>query len=109
MALIQTSDNSRIAQQFCFGNIVGKFGAEKAFVGSVLEQTANEIGHAGKQFADRTIFADAITHLDQRALDRTGHAVEQLKFETAAVDAELVRQRLRVSDAADVVRAERRR
>ena len=37
----------------------------------------------GSKFADRTIFAHAITHLDERALDRAGHSVEQLKLETA--------------------------
>ena len=97
-----------IAQQCFGGNVLGKFRAQETFVGSVLEQTPNEIGHAGQQLADRTIFADAITHFDQRALDRAGHSVEQLKLETAAVDAEFFGERLRVRDAADVVRTERR-
>ena len=39
------------------------------------------------------IFADAITHLDQRALDRAGHSVKQLEFEAALVDAELLARR----------------
>ena len=40
------------------------------------------------------------------ALDRAGHAIQQLKFETAAIDPEFVRDRLRVRDAADIVRPE---
>src|SRR5207248_6189019 len=38
--------------------------------------------------------------------DRPSHAIEQLKLETARVDPELVRKRLRMRDAANVVRAE---
>src|SRR5207237_5350080 len=51
---------------------------------------------------------NAITHFDQRALDRAGHAVEELELETAAVDADLFRERLCMRDAADIVRTERR-
>src|SRR5207244_1860996 len=79
-----------IAQQFPFGNVVRKFRAQETFVGSVLEQTTNKISHTGEQLADRTVFANAITHFDQRAFHRPGHAVEQLKFETAAIDPELI-------------------
>ena len=61
----------------------------------------------GKQVRPPAVFAHAITHLDQRALDRTSHPVKQLEFETTAIDAELLRHRLRVGDAADVMRAER--
>ena len=96
-----------IAQKFNSGDIVRKLCPQEAFIGSIFKQSPNEIRHAGQQFADRTIFAHAITHLDQRALDRTGHAVKQLKFEAAAIDAELFRHGLRVGDAADVVGAER--
>ena len=39
------------------------------------------------------ILADAITHLDQRALDRAGHSVEQLKLEAAADRFRVVRRR----------------
>src|SRR2546421_11310040 len=55
----------------------------------------------------RTIFSDPITHLDERAFHRTGHAVKQLKLETAAVDPKLIGQRLSVRNAANIVRSER--
>src|SRR5207253_9385801 len=88
-------------------NVLRKFSAQETFVRSVFEQTAHEVRHSGKQLTDRTIFANAVTHLDERAFHRTGHAVEQLKFETAAVDSELIGQRLCVRDAANVVRPKR--
>ena len=99
----------RIAQQYFLGNIVGEFRAQKTLVRSVLEQTANEIRHSRQQLADRTIFANAISHFNKRPLDRTGHAIEQLKFEAGAIDPEFVGERLRMRDAADVVRAKRGR
>jgi hypothetical protein len=51
-------------------------------------------------------YSHAITHLDERALDRTGHSVEQLKLEAALVDSELLGVGLRVRDAANVMRTE---
>src|ERR1043166_7763391 len=97
------------AQQFLLRDILGEFGAQKSFVGSVLEQTANEIRHAAEQLADRTIFANAIAQVDKRTLDRAGHAVEQLELTPARRDLQLVRDGLRGGDAAHVVRAECRR
>ena len=85
----------------------GKFCAQKSFVRSVLEQAPNEIGHSGKQLAYRAIFADAISHLNERPLDWSGHSIEELKLEPAAVDSELVREGLRVRDSAHIVRSER--
>src|SRR5262249_993481 len=96
-----------IAQQFRFRNVFGKFRAQKTLVRCVLEQTANEISHSRQEFAHRAVFADAITHLDERTLDRAGHAIKQLELEPTSVDAELFRERLRVRDAPDIVRTER--
>src|SRR5205085_11794677 len=84
-----------------------KFRTQETFVRSVLEQTPNKIRHSRQELADWTVFTNAITHFDERAFDRTGHAVEQLELETAAIDSELIGQRLRVRDAANIVRAER--
>ena len=88
------------------GGFVGKLRFQESFVRRVLEQSPDEIRHAGQQFADGTILADAITHLDQRALDRAGHSVEQLKLEAALIDSELFGVGLRVRDAANVMRTE---
>src|SRR5256714_2622887 len=96
----------RTAQQFFRRNILGEFRAQKSLVRSVLQQSPDKVGHSRQQLADRAVFANAITHFDQRALDRAGHAIQQLKFETAAIDPEFVRDRLRVRDAADIVRPE---
>src|ERR1043166_1699292 len=97
------------AQQFLLRDILGEFGAQKSFVGSVLEQTANEIRHAAEQLADRTIFANAIAQVDKCALDRSGHAVEQLELKPARWDFKFMGDCLRGGDAPNVVRAERRR
>ena len=96
-----------IAQQFRRGDILGKFCAQKSFIGRVLKQPPYEVGHSREQLSDRAVFANAITHFDQRALDRPGHAIQELKLETAAIDSEFVRERLRVRDAANIVRPER--
>src|SRR6266540_3993798 len=79
---------------------------QKSFIRRVLGQASNKISHAGKQLADRAIFADAITHFHECALDRPGHSVEQLKLKAAAIDPQLVRERLCVCDTANVVRSE---
>ena len=47
-----------------------------------------------------------MTHLYQRPLDRAGHPVEQLKLKATAIYPKLVRERLCMRDAADVVRSE---
>ncbi len=98
----------RIAEQGESGGVVGEFGAEEPFVGSVLEQSPNEISHAREQFAHGAILTHAKAHLDKGALDRAGHAVEELEFVAALVDAHLVGQRLRVRDAAHIMRPEGR-
>src|SRR4030095_8722454 len=81
-------------------------GAYKSLVRFVLEETSNQIRHPGKQFADRTILAYTITHFYESALDRPSHAVEQLELEAALVHPELVRSRLRVRNAANIMRSE---
>src|SRR5262249_41596723 len=43
------------------------------------------------------------------ALDRAGHTVKQLELEPCGIDAELIRDGLRVRDTADVMRSKRRR
>src|SRR6266480_823021 len=58
-----------ITQQFFLGNVLRKFGAQETFVRSVLEQTTNEIGHAGQKFADRTIFSDPFFFNDAATTD----------------------------------------
>ncbi len=92
-----------IAQQFFRRHVLGKFCPQESFVRRVLEQAPNQISHAGQQLANRTVFPDAIPHLHQRALDGAGHAVKQLELEPAGINAELIRDRLRVRDAADVM------
>src|SRR5438477_10108554 len=87
-----------IAQQFRRGDILGKFCAQKSLIGRVLKQPPYEIGHSRQQLSDRAVFANALTHFDQRALDRRGHAIQELKLETAASDSEFVRLRLRVRE-----------
>jgi len=107
----ETLERSRAAQEAgtVEGTPLGEAMPHEALVRRVLEQAPNEISHAGQQLADWTIFPDAIPHLDQRALDRSGHAVKQLEFEAAAINTELIRDRLRVGNTADVMRAERGR
>ena len=96
-----------VAQQFFGGSVLGKFCAQKSFIRRVLEQASHQVGHARQQLAHRAVFAHAITQLDERTLDRTGHSIKQLKLETTAIDPEFVRKRLCVRDAANVVRPER--
>ena len=83
--------------------MLGELRAQESFIRGIFKEATHQIRHPRQQFAHWRIFADAITHLDQRALDRAGHSVEQLEFETAAIDSEFFRQCLRVRDAADVV------
>jgi len=97
---------SWVAQELFFRNILSKFCAQKPFIRRVLEQASNQISHAWKQLADRTIFADTIAHFYQRTLDRAGHPVEQLRLKAAAIYPELVRKHLCVRDTASVVGAE---
>src|SRR5205823_13819399 len=77
----------------------------KSFIRGVLEQATDQVGHSGKEFTDGAIFADAITHFHQCALDWSSHPIEQLKLEAAAIDSELLRERLCMSDAPNIVRA----
>src|SRR5437660_10748026 len=101
-----SNDLTRIAQQFFGRNVLGKFGAQKSFMGSVLEQAANKIRHPWQQLADRSVFTNAITHFDQRALNRASHALEELELATASNDTERFRGRRRMCDAADIVSTE---
>src|SRR4029450_6865659 len=92
-----------ITQQFLRGNVLRQFCAQKSFIGSVLKQSPYEVGHSREQFPDRAVFANAITHLDQRALDRPSHSIKQLKLEAVAIDTEVVRKRLGVRDTANAM------
>ena len=77
-------------------------------VGTLALKAAGPVLFGGKQLPDRTIFADSITHLGQGAFNRPRHAVKELEFHPALVDPELLRIRLRVRNATDVVRTESR-
>src|SRR5204863_4766216 len=97
---------TRITQQLGCRNMFRELRAQESFIRGIFKEATHQVRHPRQQFAHWRIFPDPITHLDQRALDWTRHSVEQLEFETAAIDSEFFRQCLRVRDATDVVRPE---
>src|SRR2546421_1174198 len=98
---------TRITQQLRRRNMLRELRAQESFIRGIFKKATHQIRHTWQQFAHWRIFAYPIAHLDECALDRPGHSGEQLKLETAAIDPELFRQRLRMRDAADIVGAER--
>src|SRR5207302_8720373 len=94
---------ARIAQKGLLRHILREFRAQESFVRSILEEPPNQVRHAGQEFADGTIFTHAISHLNESAFDWSRHSVKQLKFETAAINAELISESLRIGNAANVM------
>jgi hypothetical protein len=78
----------RVAEELLLRGLAHVLDAEETLVGGVLEQAADEVGHAGEQFADGAVLADAVAHLQQRGLQFVGHAVERLELVGARIDAE---------------------
>src|SRR5436190_15826006 len=64
----------RIFEEIVTGYVLRELICEKAFVGSVFEKSADEISHAGKEFADGAIFAQATAHFQNGGLDGISHA-----------------------------------
>ncbi len=87
--------------------VVEEAGLEPGLVGRVLEQAANEIGHAGDHLADGDVLAHAEVHLRGGVLELVGHAVEHLQFECGVGQAAFFQSGEGIGDGADVVRAER--
>src|SRR5439155_25394789 len=96
----------RIFEEIVTGYVLRELICEKAFVGSVFEKSADEISHAGKEFADGAIFAQATAHFQNGGLDGISHAVEHLKFEIAAGNTKTFRLRENMRNAADIMGAE---
>ncbi len=96
----------RVAQELNGGGVLGKFGAQEPLVRGVFEEASDEVGHAGEQLAHRAVFAHPVTHLDERAFNRAGHAVKELELEPAFLEAELGRESLGVGNGTDVVGTE---
>jgi hypothetical protein len=67
----------RVAEELVLRGLAHVFDFQEALVRGVLEQAADEVGHAREQFADGTVFADAVAHLEERGLQLVGHAVER--------------------------------
>ena len=51
------------------------------FIGRILEQTANEIGHAGNELPERRIDPNALVERHERRLQRIGHAEQRLELD----------------------------
>ncbi len=98
-----------VAEELVLRGLAHVLDAEETLVGGILEQAADEIGHAGEQLADGAVFADAVAHLEERHLQFVGHAVERLELVGARVDAEALGLGDDVGAGPDVVRREVRR
>ena len=79
---------------------------QKPFIRRILQKPPDQIRHARQQLPDRTVLAQPATQLHHGGLDRVRHPVKHLKLEIAPVNTKPLGLRQRVSDAADVVRAE---
>ena len=92
-------------QEHIVGDFVGEAGPQPGLVRRVLQQPADEIGHAGNHLADGHVLANAdVAGGDGRA-KLVGHAGELLHFIGGGGEIVLFQQGQDVSDGADVVRA----
>ena len=86
--------------------VVEEAGLEPGLVGGVLQQAADEVGHAGDHLADGDVLADAQAHAGAGVLELVGHAVEHLEFNGLAGELAALEPGEGGRDGADVVRAE---
>ena len=77
----QVGSGQRSRQQPLLFGLLDEGLAQEGLVGGVLEQAADQVGHARHDLTDGHVLAHAQPHLDDGVLDGLGHAVEHLDFE----------------------------
>ncbi|MGB7547515.1 MAG: hypothetical protein WBM14_07195, partial [Terracidiphilus sp.] len=75
-------------------------------IGGVLEQSADEVGHAGDERADGDVLAQAQASGDDRPAEGLIHAVEHLDFERGRGQVGRFQRGQGVGDGAQIVRAD---
>ena len=71
-----------VLQQFSDLGVLGKALAQERFIGGVLQQSADQITHAGHHIPVGAVKADAAGHLEDALAHRLGHAVQDLELVT---------------------------
>ena len=91
--------------------IAARLGVEPALqrlAAGILEQAPYQVGHARDRFAERHIDAQRIVEVEQRRLQRVGHAVQHLELDRVLRHSTPLRARHRYRDAARIVGRDRR-
>ena len=100
------ANGCRRPQQFIQTLVPHELPAEDGLIGGVFQQAADEIRHAGDEFAQRRIDAKPVARLHDRILQGFRHPMQHLNLDGQLVQALAFGFRHRQRDMAQVMRAE---